>query len=98
MTLTFHVTKEIFQMYLHNNKLHEYRKNNQYWYSRALNLLYGDPICISEGYSNNLIHLSFVNCKIIKYSELPEYAKKFFKYSEEILDFELSRIRKYRRT
>jgi hypothetical protein len=94
MTLTFHVTKEIFQMYLHKQKLHEYREYNQYWHTRALNLKAGDDIAICEGYSSNLMHLYFVDCRGIQYDELPDYAKKFFIPYQGILDFELNHSKK----
>jgi hypothetical protein len=94
MTLTFHVTKEIFQMYLHKQKLHEYREYNQYWHARSLNLRTGDQIAICEGYSSNLLHFYFVGCTGTYYDKLPEHAKKFFILYQGILDFELSHEKK----
>jgi tRNA(His) 5'-end guanylyltransferase len=94
MVLTFHVTKEIFQMYLHENKTHEYREYNEYWHTRSLKLKNGDNIAICEGYSSNLIHMYFVGCKGIQYNDLPEYAKKFFIPYQGILDFDLNHSQK----
>jgi hypothetical protein len=85
MVLTFHVTEEIFQMYLHKDKLCEYRTANAYWLERKGNLSIGDSVAICEGYTNNFIHMKIKDIKIIAFKDVPIYAQRFFNSNDSII-------------